>query len=91
MILAGEFLRQKNIHGDQYGISVLEVGDVCGIEEGEIKKEHCDLIREVFEEHKKITPAVFEQYCSEHDDIADFAANASKFFTETTTDKKKVC
>ena len=36
LILAGEFLRQKNIHGDQYGISVLEVGDVCGIDEGEI-------------------------------------------------------
>mmetsp|Transcript_8776 Transcript_8776/g.15926 ORF Transcript_8776/g.15926 Transcript_8776/m.15926 type:complete len:631 (+) Transcript_8776:65-1957(+) len=74
-----------------YESAIKMVYHYFGIEEGEIKKEHCDLIREVFEEHKKITPAVFEQYCSEHDDIADFAANASKFFTETTSEKKKVC
>ena len=33
VVLSGEFLRQKNVHGDQYGISVLEAGDVCGFEE----------------------------------------------------------
>lgn len=33
VILSGEFLRQKNIHGDQYGISVLESGAFSGLEE----------------------------------------------------------
>jgi len=33
IIMSGEFLRQKNIHGDQYGISVLESGAFSSIEE----------------------------------------------------------
>ncbi len=34
----------------------------------------------VFAKYKKITPAVFEQFCSEHDDIADFCREAMGFF-----------
>ena len=30
-MVSGEFLRQKNIHGDQFGISVLEPGDTSGL------------------------------------------------------------
>ena len=31
LVVSGEFLRQKNIHGDQFGISVLEPGDTSGL------------------------------------------------------------
>ncbi|GMH51164.1 hypothetical protein TrLO_g3572 [Triparma laevis f. longispina] len=75
-----------------YESAIKMVHHYFGIQEEDMKKEHCDKLKEVFEEHKKITPAVFEQYCSEHDDIADFATNAMAFFRgQNAKDQKKKC
>jgi len=51
-----------------------------GLTENEMEGKHKEMIMKVFEEHKSITPAVFEQYCSEHDDIKDFCEKAGAFF-----------
>mmetsp|Transcript_23860 Transcript_23860/g.49710 ORF Transcript_23860/g.49710 Transcript_23860/m.49710 type:complete len:629 (+) Transcript_23860:32-1918(+) len=51
-----------------------------GLSENELEGRHKEMIMKVFETHKNITPAVFEQYCSEHDDIKDFCEKAAEFF-----------
>ena len=48
--------------------------------EAQLKQAHKDTLQELFEVQKKITPAVFEQYCSEHDDLDSFISNAHAFF-----------
>lgn len=62
-----------------YESSLLMIKHYFGLEE-ELKQAHKDILQEVFETHKKITPAVFEQYCSEHDDLDSFISNAPAFF-----------
>ena len=51
-----------------------------GLTENEMEGKHKEMIKKVFEDHKSITPAVFEQYCSEHDTIQDFCEKAEEFF-----------
>ena len=46
----------------------------------ELNDEHKGMIETVFEREKGITPAMFEQYCAEFDDIGDFCKNLGSFF-----------
>ena len=62
-----------------YESALLMIKHYFGLE-AELKQEHKDTLQEVFGEHTKITPAVFEQYCSEHDDIDSFISHAMAFF-----------
>lgn len=51
-----------------------------GLTENDMEGRHKEMIKKVFDDHKSITPAVFEQYCSEHDTLADFCEKAAEFF-----------
>ena len=46
----------------------------------DLSPEQKEGLRSVFARHKKITPAVFEQFCSEHDEVDDFVEASQTHF-----------